>query len=239
MILKWGSYAHDNNEVWFDLKKHPMYADIGTRIGWTELWTIWGVLIGTDHANLLTKMTALQNAYAVNRLNLVFYHDDGTTPTGHGVNDADTIGGTRVVDFSWLDTRHDELVLRRSYQIVVQADLYDTDDEILSWHESIQRIGDGLAIEKWLWTLTGPPVQQTVQQFSTFKYIQSGEAVGKTAYPLAATPLWPANLHKEESLVAVETPTYRDGDTTKYPIHWRYVFENAAALTPFVPSTFP
>ena len=236
MILKWGSHTHDNNEVWFDLKKHPIYTEIGTRIGWTELWTITGVLIGDDHDDLITKMAALEAAYAVNRENLVFYHDDGTTPTGHGVNDADTIGGTRVTDFAWLATRQDELVLRRSYQIIVQADLYDTEDEILYWHETIQRIGDGLEIKKWLWTLTGPPVEQTVQQLSTFKYIQSGRAIGKTGYPLAATPLWPANLHQEESTVAVETPTYRDGDTTMYPIHWHYVFEGAALLTPFVPT---
>jgi hypothetical protein len=236
MRLQYGNYEHDIDEVWFDIFKTPIYSETGLRRGHRETWVINGYLKADSVANLTSAMLELRNGYGQNRGNLGFYEDDGT-PTDHILNDSETIGGTRVVDFRWLDSRNAEYVRYRSYRVVVEADIVDSGAIILQWRERIQRIGSGGPIDRWIWTLNGAPQKQRVNQQSTYRTIQMGWAVGQFDYPTIATPISVNDLHQERTVVSPQTPRYADGDRIEFPIYWRYEFESANALTG-VPTNF-
>lgn len=236
MILTYGNYSHQDAELWFDIVKLPLYSDIGVRRGFRETWVIRGRVQGSTPVLVAAAMAGLRDAYSVNRGDLVFVDNDSVL-TDHTFYDSTTTGGIRVVDFRWLQNRDTEVLLRRSYQIVLTGDVYDQNQGVLAWKEKITSVGNGGPRFDWVQTLNGPPVKQLVQQRTTFLTIQEGMAIGEFSTPLPATPIWPDDNHTEKNLIQVGTPKFVDGQEVEFGVKWRYVHESASKLigspTPF------
>lgn len=231
MILKWGAYSHDNNELTFKLRKTPIYSDIGVRRGIRETWTITGWKQAANQAALTTALGALETAYATGGKDLIFYLDDGTTATQHGITNSATTGGTKVRSLRYLDSKRDEYIFRRTYQIVVEADIFAPTTETVSYTESLRQIGTGGPRFVYLPSITGSPQFQITQLFTPYVTIQSGHAVGETTWPTPPAPLFPTYEHVDKRVLDAHTPRYDNGDALEYRISWRYVFESALALT--------
>lgn len=237
MILKYGTYAHANNEVWFSISKRAQHSPIGFSQHVNVTWTINGVLKGDSTSDLTSKMQALENAYSSDFKDLIFYDNDGTTELHHSLRNNQSIKGIQVKAFNWLSGNPGvwgsgtEYVNRRSYQIVVSADVLDSGSNLLEWHEGLQLVGDGGP--KWvvMGALRGPVQIQEVQEITPYRVIQSGYAYGHLAPPTPPAPIWPFALHGDQKVEEILTPDLGVNVNTRYGIRWRYMFESATALT--------
>jgi hypothetical protein len=236
MILKYGGYAHDDNEVNFTISMRTIRSSFGRGRGFRIQWNIMGVKFGNSFSDLTSKLTSLENAYGVDGQDLIFYDSDGSTLTRHSLYNANAFGQVKVQDFRYLKGNPGiwgsgtEYVNKRSYQIVVEADVLNDRSRLLSWKESVRTFGVGLEQRKWLESLTGNPQRQRLKRRTTIKAIQTGTAVGDTTWPQAATPLWPADEHTDRRDFTVHTPKFVVNGADQYPISWAYYFEGS--LTP-------
>lgn len=240
MILKWGDYSHDDNEVWFRVDKEVVRSSLGVPTHVLEIWTISGVKLATSTAALTTACNELQAVYGVDDRNLLFYLSDGTTLTTHGILVAQTLDGVKVRRFSWLEGMPNsqgigsgsEYVLRRSFQIQIEAKVLDPRAvNLVSYRERVTQIGTGGPKRIWQGSLEQPPFEQIVQKYTTWRAIQEGTAVGLLDYPTPPAPIWPQYQWKDEDHVgSISTPDYGTVRNTNYPVSWRYVFESPTVL---------
>ncbi len=241
MFLKYGSYTHSANEVSVAISRTPRYDEHDRILSMIERWEIDGRLAADTQAALTTAINALEAAYETQGQNVGLYLDDGTTLTSHAITSADTIGGVRVVEGpSYPDGRGAEYSTFRNYRIALEA---ETDiapgNTLLFWEERIETTGGGGRFVM-LQTLTGSPQKQIVAQATPYRAIQSGRAVGYGAYPLPASPLWPASEHVDQRQVGRRSPRRRgptgQASYEEWEVVWSYSFEDVAPLIGF-PST--
>jgi hypothetical protein len=95
MIVKYGTYTHEQGENWWLFQYRFLYNRIGARQSQLNRCTLWGTIIQEDanQTSLLTKIAALENAYAVNYRDLIVYLNDGTTATRHFLINSGTTNG--------------------------------------------------------------------------------------------------------------------------------------------------
>lgn len=246
MILKWGAYAHQNNEVWFDLSRRAIFSPAGKRFKIREIWTIQGVLRGTSQADLTTKTAALETAYASDgNKDLIFYLDDGTTETTHKRLASSTINGLRVTQpVSWTAGASGlwgagiEYQRVRSFRVVVECEYLDLESSLLAYFESVtyQPTGSEFVIQE---TLTGSPEKYTTQASIRIVGKQQGYAIGATSYPSVATSLYPSDTRARLSYTGKKlSGDFGLNQSTKFVSFWKYHFESVSALSsnPATPS---
>lgn len=238
MIITYGSYSHDANENWFQIHARFRHNKLGRPQSIINRWTIWGVKKAASQAALTTALNSLEAAYSADGYDLYVYLNDGTTATQHFLLNSGTVDGVRVKDISYpdRDPRHGqsgcEYVNRRTYRIILEAEVVDADAyPLVSWEETVIGIGTGGPIFIQKGALTGPPQRQIIQQQSSFQAIQIGRAVGYLDYPgQIASPIWPNDEHLEKRRITPETPKFGLIRNTEYPISWRYEFESTSQL---------
>jgi len=241
MYLKYGSYQHAANEASVVISKEGLFSESGAPRGVRERWQIQGRLQAANQASLTAAIEALTNAYAQPAQDVGFYLDDGQ-PTSHVLISAATQGGVRiVVPPSFPEGKGAEYSTFRSYVIVLEAETLDSSVGLLQWIEVIQMRGGGPRFG-YLQPVNGLPQKQLLQEATTYRATQSGQAVGQFAYPDPAAPLWPLAEHVDQREIRRELPK-RSGLPgnavySQYKISWSYSFEDVAPLTG-VPTAWP
>ena len=231
MILKYGTYAHAQNEPVVQISKRVLFSPRGNRRVTRETWRIVGVLHGADQAGVTAALAALRTAYSTNGLDLALYLDDGATPTDHRLLSSATLGGTRVTALDFPTGAGAEYSTFRSYVITVEGDLLDTSNELLDFSETISLEGTGGARVVFLETLSGAPQPQITRQFTTYRARQEGRAVGLTNYPAFAAPIWPGAELPTERRLTLRSPKRFAGNLSEFVVEWNYVFESVTPLS--------
>lgn len=243
MKLKYGGYEHEDNEVSFSVTVKQSTDDFGrTRVA-TIRYVVTGVVVDTTVSRLTAKLDVLENAYSVPGNDLIFYDNDGNE-TAHALRNAYCLGGTRVVGFEYLDGypgiwgSSTEYVNKRTYRVAVEGDQVIRGG-LLSFEESYVYFGDGGPEHKWVESLLGDPQRQTLKQRTTGIGIQTGTAVGENGYPPIPDMLYPDLLMRikgQSPMIKPISPSaFWTGETHKYAISWRFIFEGPSAL-PGVPN---
>ena len=232
MILKYGSYAHANNEAALTIDRTAARDGAGRVVRETERWTVAGVLQGASQAALTVAIEGLKEAYAEDGKDLILYLDDGQTPTSHALRRSAALAGPRVVQKpSFPQGKDAEYSTFRSYQLQVEADFAgDETVGLVDFQETVEFEGGG---ETWayLTALNGPPQRQTLARQSVYRAVQRGEAVGRWMYPAVPSPLWPAQEHRPLRKIRRESPQRKDGAAFEnWKVSWQFVFESAAPL---------
>lgn len=232
MILKYGNYAHSQNEVNVDIKKRTIENEAKQKTGYIETWTITGILHASTQAALTTAIASLKSNYAVNGYDLTLYLDDGTTPTSHGLSSSGAKGGVRIIEGpSFPITTGAEYSTYRTFSIVAEAE-YNIESgsgnqpKYESYDESITFQGTGGPIWKLFPTLNGRWQRQQVAERSSYTVQQRGRAVGKNTRPSPPPPIWPDAEHEEQRVIEFGTPDRVGNGYENYPISWSYVFES-------------
>lgn len=239
--LNYGSYQHDENECNVSINRQGLVADDGFVFAYTERWNITGILHGDgdSNADLNAEMAALEAAYAIQGLNLVFTKGSDVM---HSMISANSLSGTRVTTLPHFPASgNGELTTFRNYSLVVEADFalsnmnyslangaFPTSNSeiiLLKYEESIDATGTGGPKFGFLPTLTGKYQKQLLTQTSTVEVAQSGMAIGLGKRPLPASPLWPLDEHQERRIIRKPPARRRGGYQIEYPIHWSYTFE--------------
>lgn len=224
MILKWGSYAHEDNEITISIQKTAIFSEFKTAVGYSETWDIRGVKQAATTALVGAALQAMINAYSTNGLDLVLYDSDGTTPR-HALYSGPSREGVKITDISYPEGAGAEYSTFRTYSFRASADYYG-DLGLYSFSESFEFSGGGPQFVI-IPTLYGPPIRQDVRQQTPFRCIQSGSSIGIGGHGAASPPAFPADEHIDGRQVRFETP--KQG-FSMYPLSWMYVFESVGPL---------
>jgi hypothetical protein len=237
MIFKWGSYAHDIDEVMVRTSQHAIMDKFNRRMGAFVETTIVGAKQVTDNANpdvtkasLTTALTAMEAAYDEDYQDFGLYLDDGVTPTVHHVLNADTFGGTKVVvppsymNGPW--TGRIEYLNRRMFFIVIRHEIR-VGTGLYQYNERITIRGTGGDLWKYSPQQIGPPQRQGLQTLTSFLYIQEGDNIGREDWQPPSDPLFPLIEHGEMRIRAFEAPKdqVHGSDPEMFGTSWRYVME--------------
>jgi hypothetical protein len=233
LILKWGAYAFDDNEVWFQIIRRVVYSPRGRRMWTKHTWIVTGVKIGDDAADLTSKLTAMEIACLTDGQDLLFYDNNGA-PTSHGLFTSTCINGVQATSPVHYPGGNPgiwgtgtEYTNKRTYRVVFEGDLLHFDDDLVRSHETLSYIGNGGQLNIWQESFIGLPQPQTPKLFTKRRLIQQGSAIGLTTTPIAPAPLF-GNPYIRNDLSMTEPGTaLRVGINfdTHYPLRWRYVFE--------------
>jgi hypothetical protein len=210
MIFKKGSYAHAQNSVALRAEYFSIFDTMKRRMGEKIRFSLIGVLRGTSQTDITTQINALRAAYQVDYENVGLYLDDGTTPTGHVINNADTWGGIKVaagpsfINGPW--SGQPEYANQRTFYLVLEAETRVDTNETYAWKERLLIKGTGAP--KWIYSpqQVGDPQYQILQTSTSFWYIQEGTAVSHgTGYIDPPDPLFPGIEHGDMREVVFET----------------------------------
>lgn len=239
MILKYGTYSHDQNEAAVTIERQFNFNEAQQPTGYVERWIIDGMLQAADQSALTTAIGSLKTGYGTNGLDLGLYLDNGTTLTSHAISSASTQSGTRVVSIVFPVGTGAEYSTFRTYRIVVEAEVKTaTGNALRSYSESITFQGTGGPIWRHLATLNGQWPRQTVHRRSTYTVQQRGQAIGVSSYPNIPGPIWPDAEHQEQRTIERGTPERIGNRFENYPVSWSYVFESNDQLNG-IPGNWP
>lgn len=241
MILGYGNYRHDLNEVVVLIDQTPGTNADGVRDKTKHRWTITGVLHSDSVAGMTAKIAALEAAYKSNGKDLVLFDADGTTPTAHRLLSSTSLSGTRVISGPTYPMGGEIYSTSRHYQIVVECETDVRPGTVgsgiggnngantpLRFSESIQTSGGGPIIQHMV-LLDDRPMRQETAKHSPYVTVQSGEATGERGYPTIPRPLFKKKLREKPKLVFTMTPT-NEGSENKpkvlFTVSWSYIFES-------------
>lgn len=238
MILKWGTFAHDNNSVWFQLHRRRIMSPANRRFKVQETWHIRGTVTDATQGGLTTKIAAIEAAYNVDgNKDLIFYLDDGVTETAHKRTAASTLSGLRVIQpVSWHAGQPGiwgagiEYSTIRSFSVVIQCEYLDSESNLIAYSESLrlQPAGIDFVAQE---ALTGIPALITTQQQVRVIGYQRGMAIGATSWPAAPASLFPGVTRPRLSWIEEELPAeFGINTSTLYRTRWHYHFESNVAL---------
>lgn len=233
MILKWGSYAHSQNEVGVRITQRAIFDTFSRRMGEVIDWHILGAIHANSQSALTSALASLEDAYRTDNKNLILYLDNGTTETQHKLLTAECFGGTKVTGLGYMDgpwKMRCEYANRRTFWIGIRGERR-VGTGYWSWRERLKIKGTGGRKFIYMPQLVGAPTGQTIQTQTTFFYVQEGMATGRETYIAPPGPLYPGIEH--ESLREIEYYSPRDirygGQKEMFVTTWRYVMEATAA----------
>lgn len=230
MIFKYGNYTHAINEVALTIEKRALTSNAGQRIGLRSVWKLNGILHAADQQGVTTAVNQLTAAYDIDGQSAGLYLDDGVTATSHVLNNEEVLGGIRVSSIRFPTSEGAEYSTYRSYEITLEADFPDTQNDLIEFHETINFTGGGPKFI-YLQTLSGLPQKQIIAQSTPFEVIQAGTAAARTGYPTVPVPLWPAAEHIDERVIVYKGPQSTDGLSQTFQVDWTYKFESSAAMS--------
>ena len=230
MLLRYGSYTHDQNECAVVISKRAQFSPRGDRQSVRETWHVTGIKQAASQGALTAALAALRAAYGQNGFDVGLYLDDGVTLTDHAMASAATLGGVRVLELDFPHGDGAEYSTFRTYRLVLEADFPDSAGLLLEYDEALHFEGTGGPRRVFLEVLEGLPQEQIGTQASTYRVTQSGRAVGHGTYPLPAAPIWPAAELVDRRRVTLRTPQRFAGPWARFPVEWKYVFESISPL---------
>lgn len=189
--LQYGSYQFAPDSAWFTRHIRPIVGKTGNRNYVNHQWVINGRVSGANTAAVDAARVDFENSL-LDGYNLTF--SLGTT---QNLISSETVSGTHIKELTWLPGYDGvrgsgaEDVFRRTYRLIIDGTFAVTSgNNIIEWHESVVGIGTGGPRVLPVGSLTGLITPQQTQRYTKCEAIQSGYAVGLTAYPVAATPIW-------------------------------------------------
>ena len=223
MFIQYGNYRHASAEGSFVLTRDFVVGDRGFVNGVTERWDIRGRLEAPNRAQLTTELVALETAYSVGGLDLMFIDVDGVTPTAHNLISANSITGTRITNFNYVDSRNAEYSTFRHYAISIEADFNLSPlGTIESFQDSLTFTSTGGPRFVVRTTLNGPPVRQQVAAFTPVQAVQTGSATSRFSQPNPADPIY--TLDEQFDRRQVTTTRSRNEGRTSFTTNWTYTY---------------
>lgn len=189
--LTYNGYQFQNDSAWFERHIRPIIGKTGRRNYEHHQWIIHGRLNGDNTAAVDAARMTFQSAL-VDGGDLLF-----SLGTDQNLISSSTISGTRIQHLKWL-AGYDgvrgsgaEDVLRRTYMLVIDGLRKVTSDtDVIEYHETVTGIGNGGPRILPVGSLNGDVTPQQTQLKTRCEAIQTGYAVGLTAYPNPSTPIW-------------------------------------------------
>lgn len=180
-------YAHTADEInLVNVSYVKRYSPRNRALTETRTMQIQGELIYSGTASIVSKANDVINAYSQD------YGDFSYTVGGvlaHSLtNSAGCTSGVKVIGKQFPSGGPEQLATTRTFGATLQATYDVSEDNIVSWRESVQTTGTGGPLFVITDSLIGPIVD-TLAPYTALYYRQSGTAVGFDSYPNPPGPL--------------------------------------------------
>lgn len=248
LIFKYGNYSHLPGEVYPQrLEVRPLISEDGVRWATDYRMQVGGSFVNQvpelDAAGVNTKIDEVEQAYQNDYQDALFLFNDGTTQTQHRLfnNDPFNLSGNRVINFTWDNRFPTEFANTRSFSVTIGARYLTNYWDILYFHETTTRIGDGGPMWRMYNTWAGDPEKEFITTQSKVTHVQSGIVIGLYDWPLPPAPYWPDEEMTWRRKVTQVSPRFH-GDLsflkgTHWGISYTYYFERIGP-DPFRPNPF-
>jgi len=234
VIVSYGSHSHPDNQCAVSIDREVWRDTEGVRIGYTERWTLRGMIFGDGTvADLTTKIGTLQSAYAIDKQDLKLL--DGATPTAHSLLNASCTGGTKVKSVRYPNGTGPEYCTFREFEIVVEGNVRSTSG-VTSYTETITIEGTGGPEFVIRIPLQGQPIKQVVNTATPVRVMQSGRALSDAGYPTPPSPVLASAEHVAQRSISRILPRYDNGSYVDYGVQWSYVMESESPVGPLMPA---
>lgn len=226
MIVKYGSFSFDDNETMVSaFRAVRIYNQRGLPAVIRRQMVIEGEIIAANTAAIDARVQQIRSAFAIDGAAAGLYQSDGT-PTQFQLPTAGSLGGVRIVEepsFS-LDDGRAHYATGLPFRVVLEADYPEVGGGgLVAYNETITRIGNGGPRRLTIELDNGVPAEQIVSTNTPVVILQSGEAVGFSAYPAFNTPILPAYVDLPDGYVTSAGAPQLSGTVfINYPIRWQY-----------------
>ena len=212
-------------------QKRRKYSPRGGRMSQVSTLHIRVEFYKSTTAELITAVNALEAGFLHDGSDAGLYYDDDT-PTRHVLPSSNSVNGVQVVKLDYLKDDGAEVNVKRTADIILQAEYLQVETEIINFHEIVHMVGDTgprYDIEE---TFYGPVA--VIAALRTPKIIvQTGFKEAVTAYPLAPGPAYPGNEQRHRREISLYGPRRGIQTPIGYGVRWRYhmvLDVNAAAF---------
>lgn len=224
MFFKYGSYQHDASEAEVRVSTRRLFSRRGHPMRLRKTLRVTGSLLATTEATMTAAVAALEAGYEKDGRSCGLYQTNGTLVADHALTNADAIGGVRVIGIEY-PQGGGVFATNRPFAVTLEADYFPPKvNNLLEYGQSIRRIGTGGPRRVLVPLVDGLPDIQYPQLRTVTHAIQSGRAVGLTAYPTRPAPLWPGWEEADRREYGSLEPENENGTRTGYGVSWTYYF---------------
>lgn len=223
MRFEYGPYRHPESEclvTYFGSRR--VYNPRGRAQRMLQQMVVEGTIVAAGQAAIESRRREIEQAYALEGQRATLYSDAGS-PTYQ----LDSPLGVRVLDLTWLqEDGKAHYATGLPFRITLEAEnTIDDGDTLVSYVETVTRVGTGGPRVLWPELDNGPAIPQIVASNPNVVIVQEGEAVGSLAYPAFSLPLFlPPNLDEAGMIQSRSTPRVDGLGLTDWPIRWQYTF---------------
>ena len=233
--FEWGSYTHPKGEVYpKKIEYRPLITEYGVPWAMDIRLQVAGSFVNQnpelDNAGVNTRIAAMTTAYNTHYQDAKFYLPDGSLSENYLLtDDALSLSGNRVLHRSWDNIYPTELANTRSFTITIGARFLHHHDNIIYFHETTQRIGDGGPIWRLYNRWDNTPVQEDITLNSKVYHITKGTVIGIDDWPSPPPPLWPNEEQTWRRSIIQSSPKFHGDLTfqqrTHFAVNYAYYFE--------------
>lgn len=194
----------------------------GKRVSRIDTLYYQGEIIADGYAAVIARAQTIIDMYSLDYGNAGLRMEDGTL-TPHRLNNDDPLcmSGVRVVERSWPKGGPEELANMRTFHVTLEAEYSDNDDQLLSWQETLEFYGNGGPRWEAIDTYFGPYRNEECLATAQ-RIVQTGSALGFTAYPFPPGPIFPHLEHQNRRYVAPGSGKMQGQFACYFPMRWTY-----------------
>lgn len=232
MFWKYGNYTHPNNEVLvtaFTARRLYTPRRLLDRIIKTAV--IEGEIIAEGQTAIEARRLEVDTAYASAATGAFLLKD-----TADGGQATYSMANPRLLDFVWLQEEHKaHFATGLPFRAVIESEEINLDSGLLSFSETITKIGNGAERRVWPELDNGESIPQIVSTKTNVTILQSGEAFALGGWPVnVGDPIYGTPQLDNPSQTV--SHTLEDSDIRPvYAKRWNYVFTFNTNETPPFP----
>lgn len=228
-VCVYRGYTHADNEInLVSVDYRTQYSPRRRKLTETRTMRIQGELILSSTANIVQRAADIINAYSQD------YGDFTYTVGGvlaHSLTNSNgCISGVKVVNKQFPSGGPEQLATTRTFGATLQATYDVSEDDVVSWQESVEVIGTGGPIWVAANTIYGAYIEP-LSSASLITYSQTGSAVGFSNYPTPSPPIFSPFEYTHRRSIRRTSGTQQGTGIKYFRTAWHYEF-------PALPGTY-
>jgi len=220
-VAVYGGYAHADNEVNLVMVDYrTRYSPRNRSLTQTRTMQISGELIYTDTSTIVQHANEVFNAYTDGK---DFTYTVGGVLAHELRNTGECLSGVRVVNKSFPSGGPEQLATTRTFSVTLQGVYSASEDDLVSWDESVEVRGTGGPIWVASNTIYGAYIEP-ISSASLLTYSQTGSAVGFSSYPQPSPPIFSPFEYTHRRSIRRSSGTQQGTGIKFFRTTWHYEF---------------
>lgn len=234
MILSVGGRLRPNNEAVASVSISPVY-DVDHKIRfYFERWDVTGRIVNypiATQAITTAAIARLRQDLLQPNVDIEFLEDTTKAQTAFKLLAANCVTGPYITEYAFPNSAEEVYATGVMYRVLYEAKCIASGNasNLLEFNETVECVQPGGREFVYVGGAINYPERQLGRQWKTWRYVQSGSALGATAAPFAPPPIWPFALVNPDDRRGSRASPRLLGRTagldTDYAITWEYEYE--------------